>query len=114
MTLHFAITGEGAEPVYKSEPMKKGFHGVFVREFLLFYGERLTYYLTVEQKEKSFRTEEEEVWMESVSDSGTTRYDMINQMLAYRKMGNDRECQNIMKKYRRMEQVTERLFKMIP
>ena len=52
--------------------------------------------------------------MESVSDSGTTRYDMINQMLAYRKMGNDRECQNIMKKYRRMEQVTERLFKMIP
>lgn len=114
VTLHFAITGEGAEPVYKSEPMKKGFHGVFVREFLLFYGERLTYYLTVEQKEKSFRTEEEEVWMESVSDSGTTRYDMINQMLAYRKMGNDRECQNIMKKYRRMEQVTERLFKMIP
>ncbi|MGI6007596.1 MAG: DUF5717 family protein [Ruminococcus sp.] len=110
--LHYAILRKDEEPVYKSEPLKNGFHGVFAREFLLFYGERLKYYLTVEEGEKTFSTEEEKVMLESISAGGTTRYDMINQMLAYHEMGNDPECRKIMKKYRQMERLTEELFQM--
>lgn len=112
VTLHYAILRKEEEPSYKSEPLKHHFHGVFVREFLLFYGERLKYYLTVTRGTESFCTEEEEVMLETVSAGGTSRYDMINQMLAYRKIGNDQECRKVMRKYRQMEQLTEQLFHM--
>ncbi len=114
--LHYAIcSGSEAdrEIVYKTEPMKRGFHGIFVREFLLFYGESLTYYLTVTEGEKSYDTEPETLLAEIPPQKGTTRYDLINQMLAARANGECDKCLQILESYRRREQMTRDIFQII-
>lgn len=113
VVLHYAITTEGEVPVYKSEPLKNGFHGVFVREFLLFFGERLNYYLTVTEGEQTITTEEETVMTEVPEMSGMTKFEMINQMLANQKMGNHEACLKVLKRYEKMEHLTQRLFSVV-
>lgn len=43
VTIHYRTN---AEETWKSEPMRNMYQGIFVKEFLLFYGEKMEYYLT--------------------------------------------------------------------
>lgn len=65
VTIHYRLirdndTGES----FKSEPMKNMYQGIFVKEFLLFYGETLEYYLTVELPDDTRQTDKKLLTME--------------------------------------------------
>ena len=88
VTIHYRLirdkdTGEN----FKSEPMKNMYQGIFVKEFLLFYDEILEYYLTVELPDDTRQTEKKLLTMEESLQEGNTKYQLINQMLAGRKLG---------------------------
>ncbi len=114
VTLYYALQhANGEEPVFHSEPMKSRFHGIFSREFLLFYGERLTYYLTIEEGQNLRQTEPVTVMPEAPATDGATKYERINQMLADRKLGKDKDLVRVMEDYLWMEQKTSQLFMII-
>ncbi len=115
VVLHYAIEKSDTqeEHVYKREPMKQSFHGIFVREFLLFYGEELTYYMTVTEGEKTFDTEEVVVKAAVPSVEGKTRYGMINRMLQLQEQGSQQDCLVLLSKYRHTETMTQTLFRIM-
>lgn len=54
MTIHYRTN---AEETWKSEPMRNMYQGIFVKEFLLFYGEKMEYYLTFTNRQGEGKTE---------------------------------------------------------
>ena len=68
--------------------MKNMYQGIFVKEFLLFYGETLTFYFSVQEDGKSRDTEKLQLSLADMDTAGITRYKLLNQILAARKLLN--------------------------
>lgn len=114
VVLHYALgQGEEEEPVFLSEPLKHHYHGIFTREFLLFYGERLVWYMTIELDGVTRQTEVKTVVMDTVTTEGKTKYQMLNQMLANRKLSKDSVLDAAMEKYLLTEQMTNHIFTLV-
>lgn len=114
VTLHYSISSYGdAEPIFKSEPMKMMYQSIFSREFILFYGETLTYYITVEHKDTVTETNKITVAMPNIDRKGRSRYQMINQMMAANILGKEAVLKETVRKYLQAEKVSEELFPLI-
>ena len=113
VTLHYSLNSDGKEEkIFKHEPMKRMYRGLFSKEFVLFYGETLTYYITVEHGGKVITLPEKSVTMPSVDMEGRSKYQLINQMLEARKLGRQDVLKEKMRQYRQAEKVAEVLFKL--
>ena len=111
VTIHYRLirdkdTGEN----FKSEPMKNMYQGIFVKEFLLFYDETLEYYLTVELPDDTRQTEKKLLTMEESLQEGNTKYQLINQMLAGRKLGRREQTEKAMEQYLQREHFARKMF----
>lgn len=111
VTIHYRLirdkdTGEN----FKSEPMKNMYQGIFVKEFLLFYDEILEYYLTVELPDDTRQTEKKLLTMEESLQEGNTKYQLINQMLAGRKLGRRDQTEKAMEQYLQREHFARKMF----
>lgn len=114
VTLYYKITTQhGKDEPYKSEPMKMMYHGIFSREFVLFYGEMLTYYLVIEKDGHQLETSKKTLTMPNVDMNGRSKYQMINQMLAAQKLGKSKAIKEIALKYMQAERIAEELFPLI-
>lgn len=117
VTLHYALErsedGSDEEKVFLSEPLKKHYHGIFTREFLLFYGECLTWYMTIELGDVIRRTEPRTVNMDTVTMEGKTKYQMLNAMLADQRLGKDQSLDAAMEKYLTYERMTAQIFTLV-
>lgn len=114
VTLHYAIGGiDAQELVFKSEPMKMMYQGVFSREFILFYGEALTYYVTEENRDRVTVTPKSTVTMPNLDRKGRSRYQMINQMMAARILGKEAVLKETVRRYLQAEKIAEELFLLI-
>ena len=60
--------------------MRNMYQGIFVKEFLLFYGEKMEYYLTFTNRQGEGKTEVKTVSMTGEPKAGKTRYQLLNQM----------------------------------
>ena len=86
-------------------------YGVFVREFILFYGEMLQYYITEETEngpnitESFFRTPDV-----SKTNDDTTKYGQINLVLTALDLQDDKSSADMLENYYRMEFMMDRLF----
>lgn len=81
------ISGDGAESDERREPLKEVIKGLYVREFLLFYGEKLKYSCRVASKDKETVTEEKIISVDTHMAEGQTRYDLLNRVLAANAIG---------------------------
>ena len=81
------------------EPLPRRYRGVFGREFTLFYGEILTYYITVRHNGKEERTAERSITTPFVDMKGRSRYQLINQMLLAEKNRDDEALEEKMHEY---------------
>ena len=111
VTIHYRLirdndTGES----FKSEPMKNMYQGIFVKEFLLFYGETLEYYLTVELPDDTRQTDKKLLTMEESLQEGNTKYQLINQMLAGQKLGRSEQTEKAMEQYLQREHFARKMF----
>ena len=111
VTLYYKITTEnGKEEAFKSEPMKMMYHGIFSREFVLFYGETLTYYVVIERGGNALETCRKSLTMPNIDMNGRSKYQMINQMLAAKKLGKEKVLKETALKYCQAERIAEELF----
>lgn len=111
VTIHYRLLREGeGQETYKSEPMKNMYQGIFVKEFLFFYGETLEYYLTVEQRGEMIQTSRTSLGMEQTLQEGNTRYQLLNQLLASQRLGQEEQVQKTMEQYLMREQFTKTMF----
>lgn len=112
--IHYCLEKEGSTggPM-KSEPMKNMYQGIFVKEFLLFYGEYLRYYLTVETTKETIRTEEKTLLMEDSFQEGNSKYQLLNQMLAGQKLLQYEQTEEATRQYLVRERLTQKLFSLM-
>ena len=111
VTLYYCLEEEGEVSGYKSEPLKEMYQGIYSKEFVLFYGEILTYYFQIEKNGKIETTEPRTISVTEVDAKGDTKYEMINQMLAAKRLGKEEELKQVLKKYLEREAVIHQLFR---
>lgn len=110
--IHYVIQKEEGEPgEYLSEYMRDIYGGVCTKEFVLFFGETLQYYITEEANGEEQLTESDAV---SKSEMDTvrqeSRYDKINDVIISRTMEDYEALEDALEDFCRTEFYNSRLF----
>ena len=105
-------SGLGRTTEAKSEPLKNQYEGIFAKAFTLFYGETLHYYFIEEIHGEQKKSPERVIAMNQVSDQAKSKYQMLNRMLASRKLEKDQEVLTQIRKFLRQEQYVKELFRL--
>ncbi len=114
VTIHYRMLQPDREPgEFKSEPLKNLYQGIYNKEFILFYGEVLEYYFTVAGRGEIQQTEKSRLTVPEAKLEGTTKYQMINRMLAAKQQGREQELMELLGQYRQQEAWVSSLFELI-
>lgn len=110
--LHYMIElgdGEGGE--YRTEEMKNIYGGVYCKEFVLFYGEKLQYYIMEEVDGKEQLTESDTVWKSDIAKAGDdSRYSMLNDIAISKTMQDYETLDELLEEYYRKTYLVDNLF----
>ena len=121
VAVHYMITKDGnPESDYVKENMRDVFAGICVKEFVLFFGENLQYYITEEEEG------EEKVMLsgnirksdlggdtnESASFEGS-RFNMLNDIMIGKTLHDYDTVDKLLEEYYKKDFITERLFKLL-
>ncbi len=116
VTLNYSMSAEGEENAgsgaRRSEPMRRMYGGVFSREFTLFYGEVLTYTVTVEHRGEETTGAERSVTSPYADMTGRSAYQRINGMMKALKDGDEGEAREMLRDYLRARNVAESVFRL--
>ena len=110
--LIYALAGRGEEKHFRRAPLREIYRGLFGREFILFYGEELTWSAVVHHEGEERKLPEKVETAGHVDDTGVSRYQLLNQMLAAKEKGDTETLENKIRELRRAELVTGALFKL--
>lgn len=112
MILHYRYeTEEGA---YRTEEMAEEYDGIYVSRFLLFAGEALQYYISVQQEEDEKMLTSGRVSSQDLcGDEKKGRYGRINRMIYDVRTGNEAEFAGQAEAYRWLEKKVEETFTVI-
>jgi hypothetical protein len=105
-------TDLGSEGYYHSEPLKNEYEGIFARTFTLFYGETLRYYFVIEEDGKTRKTAERIITPGYLDNDSRSKYQMINRILAARKLDKDKEVAENLREYLEQEQYVKYMFRL--
>ena len=110
--LHYVVElgdGEGGE--YCTEEMRNVYGGVYCKEFVLFYGEVLQYYIMEEVDGKAQLTESNTIQRTDIAggnDEG--RYNMLNDIAISKTMQDYETLDELLEEYYKKEYLVEGLF----
>lgn len=107
VTIHYYMENKDNSGSYQSVQMKQVYEGIFIKDFLLFYGEELLYYITEEGEDGDNITESTRVRMESLYEEEENQYNLINLMLLSRQMQDEKALLELMENYIRTEYSTK-------
>lgn len=112
VTIHYIISRGGEEEnSYVREEMKNMFGGIFVKEFLLFFGESLQYYVTESYGNREQLTESGTIERkDELSASNVGRYAMINDIAVSASLQDYTTARELLNEYAKKEFVTGKLF----
>ena len=110
--IHYTVLDENGESEgYRTEYMRDVYGGVFVKDFVLFFGESLQYYITEEKDGKAQLTESATI---QKSDAGAveedSRYRLLNDIVMARSMQDYDTMDNLLGEYYRRDFMNSRLF----
>ena len=114
VTIHYRIEKPGGSEEFISETMENRFEGIHVKEFLLFHGETLQYYITEQTEKGQEITESISVTVqgeiaEDVKEE--SRYHILNAMIISRQMRDEKTLIDTMEEYAKDEGVRRGAFK---
>lgn len=110
------IPGERGDLEYTAEYMTEVASGIFCKEFILFYGEGLHYYITQELPGKAQDAESEEQIMEdgvlhsAFFQDGRNRFRLVNEIVAANEIGDYDKMDQLLERYYKREFLNSRLF----
>lgn len=113
--IHYVMVHENGEAdEYTSEYMREVYGGVFFKEFILFFGENLQYYIMEEDENGEQLTESGNIQKSDiVNGNGGNRYDIINDMIISKTLQDYDTLDNLMDEYFRKDYLNQELFKLV-
>lgn len=113
--IHYLIMHEdGQAEEYQTEQMNPVCGSVYVREFVLFFGESLQYYITEESGGVERLTESSHLQKSDIHDgSDSSKHGMINDMVISKTLQDYDTLDKLLEEYYRREYWNEQLFHLI-
>lgn len=111
--LHYKIHREGCPGTFRIEQLTERYQGIYNKEFLLFYGDRLHYYFETEQEGKRVTGEEQVLTVPESRISGNSKYYVINGMLKQKAEGNREKLKEMVTAYQKQEIMIRELFRLM-
>lgn len=111
VVLHYSRDEDDSE--FISEEMINVFGGIFVKQFVMFFGEMIQYYVSEESGGKVEVTESNRLTCNDIySEKDESRYNLINQMLISNILHEDSIYQ-FMKRYKGLDEITRDVFEIL-
>lgn len=108
--LHY-ITSEDGENAYHKEELKEVYEGYFYKSFVLFFGERLQYYITEIVGETEMLTESRTIEKGDLLDSATeSRFNLLNHIVACETLEEYESVESLSREYAQKSFLADRLF----
>ncbi len=96
------------------EDMLDVYGGIFVKAFVMFFGEAIQYYISEEQGDQVEVTESNRIVNNDVyNKNDQSRYNLLNQMLISNTLQEEEELHASMKQYADYEEITQKVFKLL-
>ena len=117
VVIHYTYEDRNHKRKHITEDMKNVYDGIYVKQFVLFYGESVKYYITEEYNDSVKATQPEILVNKRInSDSikpekSQGRYEMLNDIIASRKEHDNPVFGRLMHTYAVTEYVTGQIFK---
>ncbi len=113
--IHYLIERDGeSEGEYIKEEMQNMFGGVCVKQFILFFGERLQYYIAEVEEGKESLTESGTLsHSDTERDERESRYTMLNDISIGRNLHDYDTMENLLYEYFEQDHVIKELFHML-
>lgn len=110
--INYCLTDGTEDTGFVTEDMTDKGYGIFIKEFTLFYGEMLQYYISEEKGGESVITESCEVSLEpELIGTDETRYHQLNLIITAREMNDNKTMQKLLENYIKNDYICKRLFK---
>jgi hypothetical protein len=110
--LHYSRDEDGEQ--FISEDMQEVYDGIFVKSFVMFFGEMVQYYISEEYGNEVSVTESSRFVNNDVyNPADGSRYSMLNQMMISYTLQDDDTLVESMKQYGSYLEATDRLFKLL-
>lgn len=102
------------ETHFTAEVLPELYEGIFVKQFVLFYGETIQYYITEEEGENREITQSSTITKHDlIGETGETRFHLMNEIIMQKTMGDDERLKKLMLQYQGMDEVSKQLFRLI-
>ncbi len=110
--IHFLLQKEdGSKQEYFKEEMKDVFAGICIKEFILFFGERLQYYITEEEDGREQLTQSGTISNSDIGNaSSESRYNVLNDIMIGKTLQDYDTVDSLLKEYYKKEFMVEKLF----
>lgn len=112
VVLHYSGDEDGED--FITEDMPDVYDGIFVKQFVMFFGEMTQYYITEEHGNRVEVTESNRISNNDVyNEDDESRYNLINQMLISATLQDESTLYYNMKQYAGYDEVTKKVFKIL-
>lgn len=113
--LHYVLEKNGEEDKeYKKEEMERVYEGIYIHSFVLFEGEKVSYYITEENGRQESLTRSDVLAVgEKELTHASPRFKMLNSMMEARSKQDDVAYVKLTENYMQKSFVAERLFTVI-
>lgn len=110
--IHYMLdTGASGRKFYETRQMEKSYAAFYVMEFILFYGERLQYYIAECGPEQERLTESDTILMDRFDTAdGESRYHLLNDICACVEMRDSATLRVLMQSYAEKRQLAQEGF----
>ena len=112
VVLHYSRDEDGEE--FNSEDMVEMYDGIYVKAFVIFFGELIRYYITEEHDNSIEVKESNRLTCNNIpGDNDHSRYDLINEMIISDTLSDETTLKSNIDEYKRLDAATKHLFKLI-
>ena len=112
VVLHYSRDEDGEE--FNSEDMVEMYDGIYVKAFVIFFGELIRYYITEEHDNSIEVKESNRLTCNNIpGDNDHSRYDLINEMIISDTLSDETTLKSNIDEYKRLDAATKQLFKLI-
>ena len=112
VVLHYSRDEDGEE--FNSEDMVEMYDGIYVKTFVIFFGELIRYYITEEHDNSIEVKESNRLTCNNISgDNDHSRYNLINEMIISDTLSDETTLKSNIDEYKRLDAATKQLFKLI-
>lgn len=112
VVLHYSRDEDGEE--FNSEDMVEMYDGIYVKTFVIFFGELIRYYITEEHDNSIEVKESDRLTCNNIpGDNDHSRYNLINEMIISDTLSDETTLKSNIDEYKRLDAATKQLFKLI-